>query len=114
MYTPWSLGSMSAPLYNRYSVQILGSLKQPRRRRQQELERHKFAYLTMKNSSFACFARAVFIFGHLADVLVLSTKKPAFFIVQEEGWFGQPKYSAPEKNPSTLCRLLLLFSSFYT
>ena len=46
-------------------------LKQPRRRRQQE--RHKFAYLTMKNSTFARFARAVFIFGHLADVLDLST-----------------------------------------
>ena len=46
-------------------------LKQPRRRQQQE--RCKFAYLTMKNSIFARFARAVFIFGHLADVLVLST-----------------------------------------
>ena len=46
-------------------------LNQPRRRRQQE--RHKFAYLTMKNSTFARFARAFFIFGHLADVLDLST-----------------------------------------
>ena len=46
-------------------------LKQPRRRRQQE--RHKFAYLTMKNTTFARFARAFFIFGHFADVLVLST-----------------------------------------
>ena len=46
-------------------------LKQPRRRRQQE--RHKFTYLTMKNSTFARFARAFFIFGHLADVLDLST-----------------------------------------
>ena len=44
---------------------------QPRRRRQQE--RHKFAYLTMKNNRFARFARAFFIFGHSADVLVLST-----------------------------------------
>ena len=35
-------------------------LKQPRRRRQQKP--HKFAYLTMKNSSFARFARAFFIF----------------------------------------------------
>ena len=35
-------------------------LKQLRRRQQQE--RHKFAYLTMKNSIFARFARAVFIF----------------------------------------------------
>ena len=44
---------------------------QPRRRRQQE--RHKFAYLTVKDNRFARFARAVFIFGHSADVLVLST-----------------------------------------
>ena len=35
-------------------------LKQPRRRRQQKS--HKFAYLTMKNSIFARFARAYFIF----------------------------------------------------
>ena len=34
-------------------------------------------------------------------------------IVPEEGWFGQPKYSTHKKYPSTLCRLLLLFSSFY-
>ena len=46
-------------------------LKQPRRRRQQKP--HKFAYLTMKNSIFARFARAVFIFCHFVDVLVLST-----------------------------------------
>ena len=45
-------------------------LKQPRRRRQQE--RHKFAYLTKKNNSFARFARfarALFIFLHFADVV---------------------------------------------
>ena len=46
-------------------------LKQPRRRRQQKP--HKFAYLTMKNSIFARFARAFFIFWHFEDVLVLST-----------------------------------------
>ena len=34
-----------------------GELKQPRRRQQ---EPHKFAYLTMKNSIFARFARAFF------------------------------------------------------
>ena len=39
-------------------------LKTPRRRRQQE--RHKFTYLTMKNNSFARFARAFFIFRHFA------------------------------------------------
>ena len=32
-------------------------------------------------------------------------------IIPEEGWFGQPKYSTHKKDPSTLCRLLLLFSS---
>ena len=46
-------------------------LKQPRRRQQQKS--HKFAYLTMKNSIFARFARAYFIFWHFEDVLVLST-----------------------------------------
>ena len=46
-------------------------LRQPWRRRQQE--HHKFAYLTMKNNRFARVARAFFIFGHFADVLVLST-----------------------------------------
>ena len=46
-------------------------LKQPRRRWQQK--RHKSAYLTMKNSIFARFARAFFIFWHFEDVLVLST-----------------------------------------
>ena len=46
-------------------------LKQPRWRWQQE--RHKFTYLIMKNNTFARFARAFFIFGHFADVLVLST-----------------------------------------
>ena len=40
--------------------QIIRELKQSRQRRQQEP--HKFAYLTMKNSIFARFARAFFIF----------------------------------------------------
>ena len=55
----------------RRSIAVIRELKQPRPRRQQE--RLKFAYLTMKNNSFARFARAFFIFGHLADVLDLST-----------------------------------------
>ena len=42
-------------------------------RRWQQQEHHKFAYLTMKNSSFARFAPAFFIFKHFADVLDLST-----------------------------------------
>ena len=46
-------------------------LKQPRRRRRQKP--HKFAYLTMRNSIFARFARAFFIFWHFENVLVLST-----------------------------------------
>ena len=46
-------------------------LKQPRRRWQQKT--HKFAYLTVKNSIFARFARAVFIYWHFEDVLFLST-----------------------------------------
>ena len=50
---------------------LIRDLKQPRRRRQQKP--HKFAYLTMKNSIFARFARAFFIFWHFVDVLVLST-----------------------------------------
>ena len=44
-------------------------LKQPRRRQQKTL---KFAYLTMKNSIFARFARAFLTFWHFVDVLVLS------------------------------------------
>ena len=51
--------------------QVIRELKQPRRRRQQKP--HKFAYLTMKNSIFARFARAFFIFWHFVGVLVLST-----------------------------------------
>ena len=52
-------------------VTMIRELKQPRRRRQQKP--HKFAYLTMKNRIFARFARAVFIFWHFEEVLVLST-----------------------------------------
>ena len=66
---PWGKNSVQMP----YPIVefVSRELKQPRRRRQQE--RHNFAYLTMKNSTFARFARAFFIFGHLADVLDLST-----------------------------------------
>ena len=49
----------------------------PQRRRQQE--RHKIAYLTMKNNLFTRFARAFFIFLHFADVLVLSTTSNDLF-----------------------------------
>ena len=57
------ISSLSSPL--------IRELKQARRRRQQKP--HKFAYLTMKNSIFARFARAFFIFWHFEDVLPLST-----------------------------------------
>ena len=53
------------------STNQIRELKQPRRRPQQQ--RRQSTYLTMKNSSFARFARAFFIFGDLPDVLVLST-----------------------------------------
>ena len=53
------------------AVWVNRELKQPRRRRQQKP--HKFAYLTIKNRIFARFARALFVFWHFIDVLVLST-----------------------------------------
>ena len=49
--------------------QIITELKQPRQQLQQCA---KFTYLTMKYNSVAFFARAFFIFVHVADVLVLS------------------------------------------
>ena len=49
---------------------FIREFKKPRRRQQKP---HKFAYLTMKNSIFARFARAFFMFWHFEDVLVLST-----------------------------------------
>ena len=52
-------------------ILFIRELTQPRRRLKQV--RHKCAYLTMKNNTFARFARAVFIFVHFAEVLVLST-----------------------------------------
>ena len=52
------------------SVEIVESLSNPWRRQQKP---HKFAYLKMKNSIFARFARAFFIFWHFEDVFVLST-----------------------------------------
>jgi len=64
----WLTKEMTSDSLNK----ITRELKQPRRRRQQNP--HKFAYnLTMKNSIFARFARAYFIFWHFEDVLVLST-----------------------------------------
>ena len=41
--------------------------------RQRWQDRHKFAYLTIKNSTIARFPRAIIIFLHFAAVLVLCT-----------------------------------------
>ena len=57
-------------------------LKQPWWRRQQKP--HKFPYLTMKNSIFARFARAFFIFWHFEDVLVLSTWNDLFCSCEDD------------------------------
>ena len=57
-------------VYSSHEKTGTSHLKQPRRR--QLHKPHKFAYLTMKNSIFARFARAFFIFWHFEDVLVLS------------------------------------------
>ena len=65
------LFSLSQQTTISHHAQSNRELKQPRRRRQQKP--HKFAYLTMKNSIFARFARAYSIFWHFEDVLVLST-----------------------------------------
>ena len=48
-------------------------LKFPINKTRRPQERHKIAYLTMKNSTFARFARAFSIFVHFAAVLALST-----------------------------------------
>ena len=51
----------SASFYMRArAFEIIGELTKPRRRRQQKAD--KFAYLRMKNSIIARFARAFFIF----------------------------------------------------
>ena len=59
------------------SEEVNREFKQPWWHWQREC--HKFAYLTMKNNSSACFARALFIFGHFANVLVLSTMSNELF-----------------------------------
>ena len=51
------------------------------------------------------------ISGYYTTCNIKITYQCKIIIVPEEGWFGQPKYSTHKKDPSTLCRLLLLFSS---
>ena len=41
--------------------------------KKEQKQPHKFAYLTMKNRSFARFGRAFFIFAHFVAVLLIST-----------------------------------------
>ena len=43
-------------------LRVAGKNRKLKLRRRLQPERHKFAYLTMKNNSFAHFARAIFIF----------------------------------------------------
>ena len=45
------------------------------------------------------------------NMLHKNTSQCKIPIVPEEGWFGQPKYSTPSKNHSTLCRFLPSYSS---
>ena len=53
------------------------------------------------------------ISGYYTTCNIEITYQCKIIIVPEEGWFGHPKYSTPRKGPSTLCRLLLLFSSLW-
>ena len=53
------------------------------------------------------------ISGYYTTCNIKITYQCKIIIIPEEGWFGQPKYSTHKKDPSTLCRLLPLFSSFY-
>ena len=69
--TFWFMRRQQKQTSNQSSNQMTLFARGIRRRRQQKPL--KFAYLTMKNSIFARFARAFFIFWHLEDVLVLST-----------------------------------------
>ena len=56
-----------------------------------------------------------YAFPVLQNIPHKNTSKCKILIVPEEGWLGQPKYSMYTfKKHSTLCRFLLLFSSFYT
>ena len=73
------------------STLIIRELKQPRRWQQQKP--HKSAYLTMKNSIFACSARVFFIFWHFEDVLVLSTMWNDLFAVAWTTWAHDDKFS---------------------
>ena len=60
-------------------------LKKPRRRRQQKPR--KFAYLTIKNSIFARFARAVFIFDILKTFTFFLRREMFNFVLCPKHWF---------------------------
>ena len=79
---------------NLYSNQqsINRELMQPRRRRQQNP--HKFAYLTMKNSIFARFACAFFIFWHFARTFSFFLRREmTCFAVEWTTWAYDDKCS---------------------
>ena len=58
----------SSETHSKYSYRVIRELRQTRWRR-----RYKFAYFTMKNSSFSRSPRAFFIFVHFEAVFVHST-----------------------------------------
>ena len=66
-------------------------LKQPRRRQQQKP--HKFAYLSMKNSIFARFARAFFIFWHFETSSFFLRREMTCFAVVWTTWAYDDKCS---------------------
>ena len=73
------------------------------------------AYISFLSSSFAAFTYILeTIFGFSSAYIshgYTYLPVPVPVLVPEEGWFGQPKYSTHKKDPSTSCRLLLLFST---
>ena len=70
---------------------VIRELKQPRRRRQQKP--HKFAYFTMKNSIFARFARAFFIFDILETFSFFLRREMTCFAVVWTTWAYDEKCS---------------------
>ena len=72
-------------LEKNYLQACIREFKKPRGRRWEE--RHKFAYLTMKNSSFARSARAFFILVNFTAVFVLPRCEMSRFVVWTTGEF---------------------------
>ena len=70
--------------------------------------------LALSRIIFSLYCQLFLRFRYNKICSIKITSQCKILIVPEEGWFGQPKYSPPTNNHSTLCRRLLLFSSFYT